>query len=157
MFKDKCLLPKESYYTLLSNKHIADTDHDHTERVFDSPNCQNNQYGDYHNLYLLSAVLCLGYVLENSRKVCLKAYNFDSCHFYTSSGLAWQACLKMTNVGLEVLTNPDVYLVIKEGLHGEISMICNLFSKTNNLHVPDYGPKQETSNVIYLDVNDLYA
>ena len=50
---DKCPLPKESYYTLLSDKHIADTDHDHAERVFDSPNCQNNQYGDYHNLYLL--------------------------------------------------------------------------------------------------------
>ena len=63
----------------------------------------------------------------------------------------------MTNFGLEVLTNPDMYLVIEEGLHGEISMICNLFSKTNNLHVPDYGPKEETSNVIYLDVNNLYA
>ena len=35
-------------------------------------------------------------------------------------------------------------------------MICNLFIKTNNLQVPDYGPKQETPNVIYLDVNNLY-
>ena len=50
-----------------------------------------------------------------------------------------------------------MYLVIEEGLHGEISMIYNLFSKTNNLRVPDYGPKQVTSNVIYLDVNNLYA
>ena len=51
-FKDKIQLLKESYYTLLSDRHIADTDHDHAERVFDSPNCQNNQYGDYHNLYI---------------------------------------------------------------------------------------------------------
>ena len=140
-FKDKCLLPKESYYTLLSEKNNDDTNRDHVERVFDSPNCQNNQCGDYHNLYLVSAVLCLRYVFENSRNVCLKAYKFDSCHFYTKFGLAWQACLKMTNVGLEVLPNPDMYLVIEEGLHREISMICNLFIKTKNLHVPDYGPK----------------
>ena len=45
-FKDKCLLPKESYYTLLNDNHIADTDHDHAERVIDSPNCRNNQYGN---------------------------------------------------------------------------------------------------------------
>ena len=63
----------------------------------------------------------------------------------------------MTNVGLEVLTNPDMYLVIEEGLYGEISMIFNLSSKTSSLHVSGFGPKQETSNVIYLDVNNFYA
>ena len=63
----------------------------------------------------------------------------------------------MTNVGLELLTDRDMYLTIEERHRGEISMISNCFSKTNNLQVPDYGPKQETSDVIYLDVNNLYA
>ena len=63
----------------------------------------------------------------------------------------------MTNVELELLTNPDKHLVIEEGLRGEISMICHCFSKTNNLDIPDYDPKQETFYVIYLNVNNLYA
>ena len=57
--EDKCLLPKESYYSLLNDNHIADTDHDQAAWVFDSPNSQNNQYSDYHNLYVLSDVLHL--------------------------------------------------------------------------------------------------
>ena len=45
-FKDKCLLRKESYYSLLNDKHIADTDHDRAARVFEFLNCQNIQYCD---------------------------------------------------------------------------------------------------------------
>ena len=63
----------------------------------------------------------------------------------------------MKNVELELLTNPVMYLVIEKGLLYEISMICHRFRKTNNLHIPDYGPKQESSYVVYLNVNNLYA
>ena len=58
--------------------------------VFDCFNRQNMD--NYHD------VLPLPEVFENFPNVCLKAYNLDPCHFYTSPGLAWQACLKMTNV-----------------------------------------------------------
>jgi hypothetical protein len=113
--------------------------------------------GDYHDLYLKSDVLLLADVFENFRNVCLKAYNLDPCHFYTSPGLAWQACLKMTEVELELLTDPDMYLFVEEGLRGGISVISNRFSRTNNPYVPDYDPDQETSYVMYLDVNNLYG
>jgi hypothetical protein len=44
---------------------------------------------DYHDLYLKSDILLLADVFENFWNVCLKAYNLDPCHFYTSPGLAW--------------------------------------------------------------------
>jgi hypothetical protein len=113
--------------------------------------------GGYHDLYLKSDVLLLADVFENFRNVCLKAYNVDPCHFYTSPGLAWQACLKMTEVELELLTDPDMYLFIEEGLRGGISMISNRFSKANNPYVPDYDPDQDSSYVMYLDANNLYG
>ena len=34
-------------------------------------------------------------------------------HFYTSSGLVWQACLKKTEVSLELLTDPDMLLMFE--------------------------------------------
>jgi hypothetical protein len=113
--------------------------------------------GGYHDLYLKSDVLLLADVFENFRNVCLKAYNVDPCHFYTRPGLAWQACLKMIEVELELLTDPDMYLFIEEGLRGGISMISNRFSKANNPYVPDYDPDQDSSYVMYLDANNLYG
>jgi hypothetical protein len=60
-------------------------------------------------------------------------------------------------VELELLTDPDVYLFIEEGLRGGISMISNRFSKANNPYVPDYDPDQDSSYVMYLDANNLYG
>jgi hypothetical protein len=57
-----------------------------------------------------SLLMCL----EISEAFCLKAYNLDPCHFYTSLGLAWQACLKMTDVKLELLNDPVMYLFVEE-------------------------------------------
>lgn len=116
----------------------------HASRVFEAFSCQN--MGDYHDLYIKSDVLLLADVFENFRNVCLKAYNLDPCHFYTSPGLAWQACLKMTEVELELLTGPDMYLFEEgEGLRGGISMISNRFSRANNPYV------------MYLDANNFYG
>ena len=154
-FEESTLPPKESFYNVLNDEQVSDEDYTHATSVFNSFACQN--MGDYHDLYLMSDVLLLADVFENFRSVCLKAYNLDPCHFYTSPGLAWQACLKMTDVELDLLTDPDMYLFIEEGLRGGISMISNRFSKANNPYVPDYDPKQENSYVMYFDANNLYG
>ena len=154
-FDKETLPPQECFYSVLNDEHVSDADYDHATRVFEAFSCQN--MGDYHDLYLKSDVLLLADVFENFRNVCLKAYNLDPCHFYTSPGLAWQACLKMTVVELELLTDPDMYLFFEEGLRGGISMISNRFSKANNPYVPDYDPDQDSSYVMYLDANNLYG
>ena len=152
-FDEETLPRQECFYSVLNDENISDADYDHAARVFDAFSCQN--MGDYHDLYLKSDVLLLADVFENFRNVCLKAYNLDPCHFYTSPGLAWQACLKMTEVEVELLTDPDMYLFVEEGLRGGISMISSRFSRANNPYVPDYDPDQETSYVMYLDANNL--
>ncbi len=154
-FQEPTLPPKESFYNVLNDEHISDEYYAHAISVFNSFACRN--MGDYHDLYLMSDVLLLADVFENFRSVCLKAYNLDPCHFYTSPGLAWQACLKMTEVELDLLTDPDMYLFIEEGLRGGISMISNRFCKANNPYVPDYDPTQENSYVMYFDANNLYG
>ena len=152
-FKEPTLPTKESFYNVLNDEQISGEDYDHATRAFEAFSCQS--MGDYHDLYLKSDVLLLADVFENFRNVCLKAYNLDPCHFYTSPGLALQACLKMTEVELELLTDPDMYLFIQEGFHGGISMISNRFSEANNPYVPDYDPDQDSSYVMCLDANNL--
>ncbi|KAK3731226.1 hypothetical protein QZH41_004694 [Actinostola sp. cb2023] len=154
-FQNTCLPPKEAFYSSLKDEHISDADYEHAQRVFETFQCQN--LGDYHDLYLKSDVLLLADVFENFRNICQEYYQLDPGHFYTSPGLSWLACLKMTGVELELLTDPDMYLFVEEGLRGGISMITHRHAKANNPYVQDYNPDQENNYLMYLDANNLYG
>ena len=45
--------------------------------------------------------------------MCLEKYQLDPSHFLSAPGLAWQACLKKTEVNLELLTDVDMLLMIE--------------------------------------------
>ena len=53
--------------------------------------------------YLKTDVLLLADVFEKFRDVCMYNYQLDPAWYYTSPGLAWDVCLKMTKVELELL------------------------------------------------------
>ena len=56
--------------------------------------------GDYHDLYVQRDTLLLTDVFENFRNKCIEIYELDPAHFLSAPGLAWQACLKKTEVEL---------------------------------------------------------
>ena len=91
--------------------------------------------GDYHDLYLKTDVLLLADVFEEFRRVCLENYKLDPAWHYTSSGLAWDAALKLTKVGLELLTDIDMLLMFEKGTRGGVSMISRRYGKANNKYM----------------------
>ena len=99
---------------------------------------------DYHDLYLESDVLLLADVFENFRNVCLKNYKLDPAWYYTSPGIAWDAALKMTGTELELLTDPDMLLMIEKGnKRRSVSMISKIHGKANNKYTgEEYDPSQ---------------
>ena len=44
-------------------------------------------------------------VFENLRNMCLDIYELDAVYFVSGPELAWPACLKKTEVKLELLTD----------------------------------------------------
>ena len=73
------------------------------------------------------------------------------------SGLAWQACLKKTNVELELLTDYDMFLMVEEGIRGGICHAVQRYAHANNQYMNDYDKKKKPSYIQYLDANNLYG
>ena len=70
-------------------------------------------------MYVQSDTLLLADVFENFRNKCIEIYELDPAHILSAPGLAWQACLKKTEVELELLTNIDMLLMAEMELEAE--------------------------------------
>ena len=81
-------------------------------------------------------------VFEKYISTCLKYYGLDSCHYFSSPGLSWDAILKMTSVKLEKISDIDKYLFTEKGLREGISYIAKRYAKANNKCMNDYDPKK---------------
>ena len=154
-FNEKALPGKESFYSSLTLENISEVDYTHANNVFKKFNINN--LGEYHDLYVRSDTLLLADIFENFRQSCLKNYELDPAHFVSLPGLAWQACLKKTNMELELLTDYDMLLMIEEGIRGGIRHAIQCYAKANNKYMKDYDKKNKSSYIQYLDANDLYG
>ncbi len=149
------LPPKEAFYSQLNESGISDKDYDHAKKVWSTFNCKTMR--DYHDLYLKTDVLLLADVITKFRKTCKKAYGLDALHYYTSPGLAWDAMLKFTKIELELISDPDMYLMIEKGIRGGVSSIMKRYSKANHKYLKDYNPNIPSQHILYLDANNLYG
>ena len=64
--------------------------------------------------------------------------------------------LKIATIQLELIADPDMYILFKKGTRGEILYISNRYSKAKNKYMKFYDPKQESQHT-YLDANNLYG
>ena len=152
---DMCLPPKEAFYSQLTDSHISDSDYAHAQNVWKTFGCKSMK--DYHDLYLKTDVLLLADVMTEFRRTCKKAYGLDALHHYTSPGLAWSAMLKYTGVSLDLISDPDMYLMVEKGIRGGISTIIKRYAKSNNKYVEGYDKESESVFIPYLDANNLYG
>ena len=134
---------------------IDEIDNRHGNNVFNKSKLNN--LGNYHDLYVQSDTLLLADVFEDFRDMCLKEYELDPAHFLLLPRLAWQACLKKTDVELELLTEYDMLLMIEEGIRGGICHSIHQYAKANNKYMKDYNNNKESSYIQYLDANNLYG
>ena len=154
-FNETSLPSKEDFYSHLNMEDIDDIDYRHGNDVFNK--FKLNNLGDYHDLYVQSDPLLLADVFENFRDMCLKEYELDPAHFLSLQGLAWQACLKKTNIELELLTDYDMLLTVEEGIRGRICHSIQRYAKANNKYMKSYNNNEESSYIQYLDANTLYG
>ena len=154
-FDETSLPNKEYFYSKLNMENIDDIDYRHGNNVFKRFKLKN--LGEYHDLCVQSDTLLLADVFENFRNTCIKVYELDPAHFLSLPGLTWQACLKKTNIKLELLTDYDMLLMVEEGIRGGICHSVHIHARANNKYMKNYDENKESSYIQYLDANNLYG
>ena len=96
-------------------------------------------------------------VYEKFRDKCIEIYGLDPSYFLSAPGLAWQACLKKTEVKLELLTYMNMLLMIEDGIRGGMCRSVHRHAKANNKYMKNYNKSIESSYLMYLDANNLYG
>ena len=113
---------------------------------------------DYHKLYNLSDVLLLADFFVNFRSICMNHYGLNPAWYFSAPGLAWDATLKITNIQLELLSDPDMLLMIESRIGGGIAAISHRHAKANDEYMgPEFYPAEESKFISYLDNNNHYG
>ena len=154
-FKEDKPPPLKAFYSKLSGRGITKTDYKHVWNVWNTFNMKTLK--EYHELYNITDVLLLADVFENFRDLCLKIYKLDPVYYFTAPGLAWDACLKMTDIQLELLSDVNMLLMFEKGIRGGISIISNRYGEANNKYMKDYDKNKDSKYLMYLDANNLYG
>ena len=154
-FDEDTLPPRKEFYSNFNLEDITDKDYKHAQKVWNALNIKNP--GEYHDLYVQADTLQLADIYEKFRETCIEIYQLDPAHFPSAPGLAWQACLKKTNILLELLTDYDMLLMIEAGIRDGISQAIHKYAKANNKYMKNHNKNVISSYLMYLDANNLYG
>ena len=84
-------------------------------------------------------------------------YGLNPAWYLSAPVLAWDATLKITKVQLELLSDPDMLLIIDGGIREGIATISHRHAKANNEYMEtEFDPAEESKFISYLDANNLY-
>ena len=82
-------------------------------------------------------------------------YELDPAWYFSAPGLAWDAALEITKVQLELLSDPNMLLMIERG---GIATISHRHAKANNEYMgTEFDPTKDSKFISYLDANNRYG
>ena len=139
---EKCnetLLPAKKFFcSELTLEDISDKDYEHAQKVFKE---YWTELGDHHDLYVQTDTLLLADVFQKFREKCIEIYGLDPSYFHFAPQLAWQACLKKTELKLDLLAGINMLLMIEKGIRGGVCQSTHRYAKANNKYMNNYGKK----------------
>ena len=145
-FDQTCLPQKDQFFSRLNSNGITDAEYAHAKDVWKTFSMSTMR--EYHDLYLKTDVLLLADVFENFRDMALEHFKVDPCHYVTAPGMFFDALLNISDVELELISDPEMYDFVERAKRGGVSSIMKRYAKANNKHMGDrYDPSEPSSYV----------
>jgi len=144
-----------SFYNRLVGKDRDDEQYERAKQLWTKRGMTTLR--DWHYFYLLLDVLLLADVFEAFRHTMIDAHGLHCLHFPSLPSMTLQLALKVTDVELELITDPDIYLMIESAIRGGLSYIVQRYALANFPAMSDYRCDLPTSHLLYLDCNSLYT
>jgi len=94
-------------------------------------------------------------VYRNSIKSVYEQHYLDPLHYITRLSLAWSS--KYSTNKLDLITDPDMYLMIENNMRGGIATISHLYAQASNPLMQWYDFSKLNSWITYLDANNRYG
>ena len=73
-------------------------------------------------------------------------YGLDPAWYFSAPGIAWNAALKITKVQLELLSDPDMLLMIESGIGGGIATIYRHAKANNEYKGTEFDPAEKLNS-----------
>ena len=61
----------------------------------------------------------------------------------------------MTGVVLELPTDPNMLLMVEEGIRGRIIQVSHAYAQANNKYIKNHDKNEESSFLMYLDAKNI--
>ena len=110
------LPPQDAFYNDLKDEPLSNEDYQRAQETWTHFGIKTMR--DYHDHYLKSDVLLLCDVFQHFRQTVFNKHRLDCLHFYTLPSLAWNMALKHTEAELDLITDPDMYLMVENNMRG---------------------------------------
>ena len=147
VFSDQELPERKHFYNDLQQKELSEVDYQEAKNLWSLFKMEN--FGQWHDLYLLRDVYLLCDVFENYRDISFSTYGLDPVGYLTAPALSWNCGLKYTGAQLELLTDVEKILFIDSALYGGYSAVVNPYSKANTPAMGDkYREDRPRSDII---------
>jgi len=146
-FEETSLPEKSKFYNHLTETEISDLDYEHAQAVWHHFGMRT--FKDYHDFYMKSDVMLLSDCFESFRQTMISAHGLDCFHFPTLPSMTLQIALKMTQIELDLITDPDQHLLLESSIRRGVSYVAHRYAKANNPSLPDFDPQLPITELCY--------
>jgi hypothetical protein len=106
-------------------------------------------------------VLLLADIFQEFRIQTRKSIDIDPLHYISLPSMSFDGAVKKAKESCEppidLVTDPDMYIMFERGIRGGVSQISHRYAKANNPYLEGYDATKPTSYIMYVDANNLYG
>ena len=153
--KQKDLPDIKYFHSSLNNTKCLPDSYNHPREIFNYFSCK--EITDYNDLYVKTDVLLLADVFTAYRKTKHRIYGSDLLYCIYAPCFSNRAMLKMTSVEINLMTDPNMHLMIENRIRGSRCEPIYYHAKANDKYINPNFNNEKKSYIISLDANSLYA